>query len=64
MDFTKALSKFFSERFTARGGEIMQQDSFMMGDTDFSAQIARLQSANPKPDAVFISSSTPHLNLL
>jgi len=55
MDFTKALSKFFSERFTARGGEIMQQDSFMMGDTDFSAQIARLQSASPKPDAVFIS---------
>ncbi len=55
MDFTKALSKFFSERFLARGGEIMQQDSFMMGDTDFSAQIARLQAADPKPDAVFIS---------
>lgn len=55
MDFTKALSKFFKERFQERGGEIVGEDSFMMGDTDFSAQIARLQSMDPKPDAVFIS---------
>lgn len=55
MDFTKGLSKFFKERFTARGGEIVGEGSFMMGDTDFSAQIARLQNMEPKPDAVFIS---------
>ena len=55
MDFTKALSKFFIERFKERGGDIIQGDSFMMGDTDFSAQIARLQAVDPAPDAVFIS---------
>ncbi len=55
MDFTKALSKFFKQRFIERGGEIVQGDAFMMGDTDFSAQIARLQAVDPKPDAVFIS---------
>ncbi|QPC42378.1 ABC transporter substrate-binding protein [Kaustia mangrovi] len=55
MDFTKALSKFFVERFEERGGEIVGKDIFMMGDTDFSAQIARLQAIEPKPDAVFIS---------
>ena len=55
MDFTKALSKFFKERFVERGGEIIQGDAFMMGDTDFSAQIARLQAVDPAPDAVFIS---------
>ncbi len=55
MDFTKALSKFFIERFKERGGEIIQGDAFMMGDTDFSAQIARLQVVDPAPDAVFIS---------
>ncbi|WP_306152500.1 ABC transporter substrate-binding protein [Roseovarius sp. MMSF_3281] len=55
MDFTKALSKFFKERFVNRGGEILAEDSFMMGDTDFSAQIARLKSADPAPDIVFIS---------
>ncbi|MEX0758812.1 MAG: ABC transporter substrate-binding protein [Tistlia sp.] len=55
MDFTKALSKFFIERFVERGGEIVSEDSFMIGDTDFSAQIARLKSADPAPDAVFVS---------
>ncbi len=55
MDFTKALSKFFIERFTERGGEILGEDSFMIGDTDFSAQIARLRAMDPAPDAVFVS---------
>jgi branched-chain amino acid transport system substrate-binding protein len=55
MDFTKALSQFFKERFAERGGEIVAEDSFMMGDTDFSAQIARLDAIEPAPDGVFIS---------
>lgn len=55
MDFTKALSKFFKERLIERGGTVSGEDSFMMGDTDFSAQIARLQAMDPQPDAVFIS---------
>lgn len=55
MDFTKALSKFFIERFRERGGEIVGEDSFMIGDTDFSAQIARLKATEPTPDIVFVS---------
>ncbi|MDF2094608.1 ABC transporter substrate-binding protein [Aquibaculum arenosum] len=55
MDFTRALTAFFKERFEERGGEIIDEDFFMMGDTDFSAQIARLEAVEPTPDAVFIS---------
>ncbi len=55
MDFTKALSKFFKERMEAKGGEIVLEDFFMMGDKDFSAQIARLKNLDPQPDAVFVS---------
>ena len=55
MDFTRALTAFFKERFLERGGEIIEEDFFMMGDTDFSAQIARLEAAEPTPDGVFIS---------
>lgn len=55
MDFTKALSKFFIERFKERGGKIVGEDAFMIGDTDFSAQIARLKAMEPAPDAVFVS---------
>ena len=55
MDGTRALTAFFKERFEERGGEIIDEDFFMMGDTDFSAQIARLEAVDPAPDAVFIS---------
>lgn len=55
MDFTKALSAFFKERVEQKGGAITAEDSFMIGDTDFSAQIARLAALDPAPDAVFVS---------
>lgn len=55
MDFTKALSTFFKQRVEEKGGTIAAEDSFMIGDTDFSAQIARLSALDPAPDAVFIS---------
>ena len=55
MDFTKALSKFYKQRLKELGGNIVLEDFFMMGDKDFSAQIARLKNASPKADAVFIS---------
>jgi branched-chain amino acid transport system substrate-binding protein len=55
MDFTKALSKFYKQRMQEHGANIVLEDFFMMGDKDFSAQIARLKNASPKPDAVFIS---------
>jgi branched-chain amino acid transport system substrate-binding protein len=55
MDFTKALSKFYTQRLKELGANVVLEDFFMMGDKDFSAQIARLQNASPKADAVFIS---------
>ncbi|QLA14793.1 ABC transporter substrate-binding protein [Desulfolutivibrio sulfoxidireducens] len=55
MDFTTALSRYFKERILARGGEVVLEDHFMAGDTDFSAQVARLRNACPRPDAVFVS---------
>ena len=46
MDFTRALTAFFKERFEERGGEIIDEDFFMMG-IRFSAQIARLEAVDP-----------------
>lgn len=54
-DFTTALAKFFKERFVYLGGKIVLEDIYMSGDTDFSAQIARLQALEPQPDVLFIS---------
>src|SRR5690606_29927714 len=55
LDLAPALTACVKERVEERGGEIIDEDFFMMGDTDFSAQIARLEAVDPPPDAVFIS---------
>lgn len=54
-DFTTALAKFFKERWEERGGTIVLEDIYQSGDTDFSAQIARLQALDPQPDVLFVS---------
>jgi branched-chain amino acid transport system substrate-binding protein len=54
-DFTTALASFFKERFTELGGEIVLEDEYQSGDTDFSAQIARLKALDPQPDVLFVS---------
>lgn len=55
MDYTTGLSKYFKERFTELGGTIALEDVYMTSDQDFSALVARLQSADGI-DALFASS--------
>ncbi|MEO1016649.1 MAG: ABC transporter substrate-binding protein [Pseudomonadota bacterium] len=54
--YTKSLSKYFIEHFEALGGEILLEDTYTNGDNDFSAQLARLQALDEKPDVIFVSS--------
>lgn len=54
--YTKSLSKYFVEHFEALGGEILLEDTYTNGDMDFSAQLARLQALEEKPDVIFVSS--------
>jgi branched-chain amino acid transport system substrate-binding protein len=54
-DFTTALSAFFQERWTEAGGEVVLEDTYQSGDTDYSAQIARLQALDEQPDVLFVS---------
>ena len=54
--YTKSLSKYFVEHFQTLGGEILLEDTYTNGDNDFSAQLARLQALDTKPDVIFISS--------
>lgn len=54
-DFTTALARFFKERWEANGGAVMLEDVYHTGDTDFAAQIARVQALEPQPDVIFIA---------
>ena len=43
--------------FTAKGVEILTTETFQSGDTNFSAQLTRIQALNP--DAIFVSALPP-----
>ena len=45
------------EAFTAKGIEVLTTEVFQSGDTDFSAQLTRIQALNP--DAIFVSALPP-----
>ena len=51
-DYSVGLANVFIENFRALGGEVVADESYSEGDTDFSAQLTSLRSSNP--DGVFI----------
>ena len=50
------------EAFTAKGIEVLTTEVFQSGDTDFSAQLARIQAL--EPDAIFVSALPPEKPLI
>ncbi len=55
MDYTKLLAQYFKERFTEMGGQILAEDAYDMGDTDFSSQLTRVKKLDPQPDLLYIA---------
>jgi branched-chain amino acid transport system substrate-binding protein len=54
-DYTVALSRFFHERFTLRGGTVLLDESVALDRADLSAPLARLQALQPPPDVLFVA---------
>lgn len=54
-EYTTLLAKYWKERYQELGGKILGEDTYSQGDTDFSAQIARLKKLNPQPDGLYIA---------
>ncbi len=51
-DYSVGLADVFIENFTKMGGKIVADESYSEGDTDFSAQLTSIRSANPQ--AIFV----------
>ncbi len=51
-DYSVGLQTFFRQHFKAFGGEIVAEQSYSEGDSDFHAQLTQIKSANP--EAIFI----------
>jgi branched-chain amino acid transport system substrate-binding protein len=64
LDYTLSLADYFTEHFTALGGEMLGNDTYLQGDADFSAQIQRIQALESEPDGLFISSYQPDLGTI
>jgi branched-chain amino acid transport system substrate-binding protein len=64
MEYTLLLGRYFKERFTELGGQIVLEDTYQTGDEDFSAQITKLKGLANPPDIVFISSGPDDVGVL
>src|SRR5205814_8420315 len=51
-DYSLGLSEFFDKKFKELGGEIVSEQTFQTGDSDFKGQLTRIRSASP--EAIFI----------
>ena len=47
-DYSIGLAQYFSEAFTQLGGEIVAEQAYSEGDTDFKAQLTALKAASPE----------------
>ncbi len=60
-DYSVGLSKFFSDKFKALGGQV-KQVFYKSGDQDFSAQLS--VALADKPDAIYITGYYPEIALI
>ncbi|MBX7221797.1 MAG: ABC transporter substrate-binding protein [Blastocatellia bacterium] len=47
-DYSVGLSKTFKEAFTKMGGQIVVEQTYQEGDTNFNAQLTGIRAANPE----------------
>lgn len=47
-DYSVGLQTFFRQHFKSLGGEIVSEQSYSAGDSDFRAQLTQIKAANPQ----------------
>lgn len=61
-DYSLGLSEFFSKKFKELGGEIVSEQTFQTGDSDFKGQLTRIRTSNP--EAIFIPAYYTEVGLI
>ena len=61
-DYSMGLSEFFVQKFKEMGGEIVSEQNFQTGDSDFKAQLTQIRSKNP--EAIFIPAYYTEVGLI
>ena len=60
--YSQSAHEVMREAFADNGVEVVATETFETGDTDFSAQLTRIQALDP--DAVFVSALSPEMTLI
>ncbi len=58
-EYTQSLGEYFVETWGYLGGEILNEDTYQLGDMQASAQAQRILDLETQPDVLFISANMP-----
>ena len=61
-DYSLGLAEFFVQKFKEMGGEIVSEQTFQTGDSDFKAQLTQIRAKNP--EAIFIPAYYTEVGLI
>lgn len=61
-DYSFGLTEFFEKKFKELGGQIVSEQTFQTGDSDFKAQLTEIRGTNPQ--AIFIPAYYTEVGLI
>jgi branched-chain amino acid transport system substrate-binding protein len=57
--YTLKLPEYFATAFKGKGGELLGEGTFSMGQQDFSAEVTKIKALNPAPDVIMTAAYEP-----
>ncbi len=57
--YTLKLPEYFGQAFTTKGGTLLGEGTYAMGQQDFSAEVTKIAAMDPKPDVIMTSAYEP-----
>lgn len=57
--YTLKLPEYFASAFKAKGGQILGEGTFSMGQQDFSAEVTKIKALDPAPEVIMTAAYEP-----
>ncbi|WP_421693735.1 ABC transporter substrate-binding protein [Aestuariivirga sp.] len=57
--YTLRLPEYFAEVFKKKGGTLVGEGSYTMGQQDFAAEVTKIKALNPQPDVIMTAAYEP-----
>ena len=57
--YTLKLPQYFAQAFTAKGGALLGEGTYSIGQQDFGAEVTKIAAMDPKPDVIMTSAYEP-----